>query len=80
MSVRYIVLSLLATILLMLGVLGRYVPELLFLVDDDTGEEIKSYWLHLIALGLVLGMTNAYLTVFSTRQRNDDRWRDSGSE
>ncbi|MEN8170783.1 MAG: hypothetical protein ABFS08_11230 [Pseudomonadota bacterium] len=80
MSMQYIVLSLLATILIMFGILGRFVPELLFIVDDDIGEEIKSYWLHLIVLGLVLGMTNAYLTVSFTRQRNDDRWCDSRSE
>lgn len=71
--VRYVILSLICSFLLVVGVLVGYLPELLTeIVGRKYGNNIQELWLHFLAAGLVVGLINAYLTFVVPRMRSEE--------
>jgi len=65
---RYIVFSLIATVLIAVGLLGHFHPELLAALGDEVTNKIQENWLVLIGAGVVVGSINAILTLSARKQ------------
>jgi hypothetical protein len=62
LNIRYVLLSLTATILLVLGFIANSFPDLLSVLGADLAKDIQANWLVLIVLGVVTGALNAFMT------------------
>ncbi len=65
---RYIIFSLIAIVLIAVGLLGHFHSELLAALGDDITNKIKKYWLVLIGVGVVVGSINAIITLSANKQ------------
>ena len=68
LNLRYLLLSLSATILIALGVIGYFLPDLLSVLGNVAKNITKDYWFIFIALGVAIGAINAF-TTFSDNKR-----------
>lgn len=69
-SPAYILRSIVSSVLLMFGVIARFVPELFTDIDADIGAMAGANWLLLIVAGLALGFWNIAVLMKAVRQRN----------
>lgn len=70
---RYILLSLLASLLFAAGIVGRVMPGMLEFAGTAAAAAISEYWWVLLVVGLMAGSINAYLTFSSGRRIRDER-------
>lgn len=67
-NIKYLGLSLSATLLIVLGVIGHFLPELLSVFGLVAKNGIHEYWYVFIGLGVVIGAINA-ITTFSAKKQ-----------
>lgn len=68
LNLRYLLLSLSATILIALGVIGHFLPDLLSVLGDDAKSKTEEYWFLFVVLGVAIGAINAF-TAFAANKR-----------
>ena len=68
LNLRYLLLSLSATILIALGVIGHFLPDLLSVLGDDAKSKTEEYWFLFVVLGVAIGVINAF-TAFAANKR-----------
>jgi len=68
LTLRYLGLSLIATSLLVLGVVGRFMPDLLNFLGDEIQVIAKREWLTHLVLGVAIGLVNALLVFRESRR------------
>ena len=69
LNVRYLALSLLATVLIAAGLAGRFFPEFLSPMGHTATELISSYWFVAIGLGAIIGAVNLYRTAVGQSEK-----------
>ena len=68
LNARYVVLSLSATILIALGFVGHFLPDLLSVLGDEAQNRIEEYRFVLVGLGVAIGALNAFTTFVAGKQ------------
>lgn len=68
LNFKYIVLSFSATILIVVGVIGNFLPDIFSVLGNDIKNSIHQYWFIFVGLGILIGAINAY-TTFSANKK-----------
>jgi hypothetical protein len=67
LNLKYLLLSLSATILIVLGVIGHLLPDLLSMLGNNIKNTTEEYWFVFVGLGVTIGTINAF-TAFSANK------------
>jgi len=67
-NARYIVLSFSATILIALGIIGHFFPDLLSIFGQEAQNRIKENWIMFVGLGVAIGAINAFIALFTNKR------------
>lgn len=70
---RYVLLSLLASLLFAVGIIGRMMPELLEFAGSGAAVAVSEYWWALLVVSLIVGAINAYITFAPGVRKQDER-------
>ena len=68
LNAKYAVLSLSATILIALGFIGHFLPDLLSVFGDEVKDSIQEYRFVFVGLGVGIGALNAFTTFSANKQ------------
>ena len=68
LNAKYIVLSLSATVLLVLGVIGYLLPDLLSILGQQATNSIQENWFLFVGVGVAIGAINAFTTLFAKKK------------
>jgi hypothetical protein len=72
--VRYVILSLIGSFLLITGTFAGFLPELVTeIIGQEYGNNVHELWLHFLAAGVFVGLINVYLTFVVPRMRHEVR-------
>lgn len=77
LNARYFVLSTLSSLLVAMGFIAGFAPDLLTEFSVPMVEKLIASWEALAGAGLVLGGLNAYLSFFKGKSAAEQRWGDS---